>query len=40
VIVVKDWVKRHTHYSVHHYKGWFLFGVLPLFIVRTRIKGD
>ena len=33
MIVYREWVRhRPDRYQLKHYKGWFLFGVIPLYI--------
>jgi hypothetical protein len=39
MIVYKEWVKEHTQgfrFSDNYiYRGWFLFGVIPLYVSRS-----
>lgn len=33
MLVKKQWVNAHKRYS---YLGWFLFGIIPLYIIRVK----
>jgi hypothetical protein len=47
MIVYKDWVKTWNHgtdgvtgskWTTYYYQGWFLLGILPLFIKRRHVE--
>lgn len=40
MIVYKQWKRKTWKYSIndYRYEGWFLFGVLPLFIRRIGFR--
>lgn len=38
MIVKKSWKKQYSRYSYHIYTGWFLFGIIPLYIERRSFE--
>lgn len=40
MIIRREWTKykRHGLTTVYHYKGWFLFGIIPLYVIRYTWK--
>lgn len=35
MIIRREWTKRKNHgLIVYRYKGWFLFGIIPVYIIR------
>lgn len=39
MIICREWTKyKRNNLIVYHYKGWFLFGVVPLYIIRYTWK--
>lgn len=40
MIVYRQWKTPHHRYSIYHwsYEGWFLFGLLPLYVRRIGMK--
>jgi len=36
MLIKKSWASKNRRL---HYEGWFLFGILPIFIVRNGIPG-
>ena len=44
MIIKKTWIKRKPIFkhssikNVYYYTGWFLFGIIPLYINRVRIN--
>lgn len=39
MIIRREWTKYKRHsLTVYHYKGWFLFGIIPLYVIRYTWK--
>lgn len=39
MIIRREWTKHKNHgLTVYHYKGWFLFGIIPVYIIRYTWK--
>ena len=39
MIYYREWCVQRGDLSIeHNYKGWFLFGVIPLYIMRIGVK--
>lgn len=34
MIIKRSWTKAHVSGEIYRYTGWFLFGIIPLYVVR------